>query len=193
MLSASLRIYSNHLFIAIMDHEHLKYPIGKFNPVGIYEKDYLLRRILEIETLPIKLQNIVNKLDQKQLDTPYRPGGWTVRQLVHHLPDSHANAYIRFKWTLTEENPTIKAYKEDLWAELPDSKAPVYVAFNMLSSIHERWVILMRSLSEAEWERSFIHPETKKTISLRDMAGLYAWHGIHHLAHIHNLIVRERW
>lgn len=175
------------------DIEHLKYPIGKFNPPAIEEEAYLQRRILEIETFPIKLQNTVNKLDQKQLDTPYRPDGWTVRQLVHHIPDSHTNAYIRFKWALTEENPVIKSYYEERWAELPDSAAPVYVAFNMLSSIHERWVILMKSMDEKDWERTFIHPDSKKTISLKDMAGLYAWHGTHHLAHITNLIAREKW
>ena len=173
--------------------EKLKYPIGKFNVASVNDDQYLERSIFAIEALPFKILNTVNKLNDKQLDTPYRPGGWTVRQLVHHIPDSHTNAYIRFKWTLTEDNPVIKAYFEEKWAELPDSKAPVYIAFNMLASVHERWVILMKSLKKEDWEKSFIHPANNNTVSLKELVGMYAWHGEHHLTHIRNLIRRENW
>lgn len=173
--------------------DKIKYPIGKFNPASMTSSEYLERRIFSIETLPVKLQNAVNKLKENQIDTPYRDGGWTVRQVVHHLPDSHMNAYIRFKWALTEDSPLIKAYFEDRWATLPDYNLPVYISFNLLASIHERWVNLMRSLSGEDWQKGFIHPETKKEVKLIEMVGIYAWHGEHHLAHILNLIDRKGW
>lgn len=173
--------------------DKLRYPIGKFNKASMDSNQYLERSIFAIETLPVKLQNVVSKLNEAQVNTPYRDGGWTVRQVVHHLPDSHLNAYIRFKWTLTESTPTIKAYREDLWAELPDSKAPVYISFNLLSGLHEKWVTLMRSLTASDWEKSYIHPETQKAVSLIEAVGMYAWHGEHHLSHIRNLIERKGW
>lgn len=173
--------------------ENLKYPIGKFDRNAMNAPQYLERSIFSIETLPLKLQNTVSRLNESQLDTPYREGGWTVRQVVHHLPDSHMNAFIRFKWTLTEDSPVIKAYYEDRWAALPDYRSPIYISFNLLSSLHERWVYLMRSLSASEWDRSFIHPETKKEVTLKEMAGMYAWHGEHHLSHIRKLIESKGW
>lgn len=176
-----------------LDLEKLKYPIGKFDKSGMDADQYLERSIFAIETLPVKLQNVVSKLNEAQLNTPYREGGWTVKQLVHHIPDSHMNAYIRFKWTLTENKPTIKAYYEDRWAELPDSKAPVYISLNLLSGLHERWVTLMRSLTKSDWEREYIHPENQKAIKLIEMVGMYSWHGEHHLSHIRNLIDRKGW
>lgn len=175
------------------DIEKLKYPIGKFDPATMGNEQYLERAIFAIEAFPIKLQNTVNQLDDAQLDTPYRPGGWTVRQLVHHIPDSHMNGYFRFKWTLTENNPAVKPYIRDKWAALPDSKSPVYVAFNLLSSLHEKWVLLMKSLKEEDWESTFLHPETQQPVPLKHALGVYAWHGDHHLAHIKGLISREGW
>lgn len=173
--------------------DKLRYPIGKFDRTSMASIQYLERSIFAIETLPVKLQNIVNKLNEVQLNTPYREGGWTVRQLVHHIPDSHMNAYIRFKWTLTEDSPTIKAYHEDRWAELPDSQSAVYISLNLLSGLHERWVTLMKSLSKNDWEKEYIHPETQKSIKLIEMVGMYAWHGEHHLSHIRNLMERKGW
>jgi hypothetical protein len=125
-------------------------------------------------------------LSQQQLDTPYRPGGWTVRQLVHHVPDSHLNSYMRFRLALTEQEPTIKPYDQALWAELPDSRtAPIEMSLSLLESLHERWVILLRSLTPAEWKRTFRHPELG-VVSLERTAALYAWHGRHHVAQVLN-------
>ncbi len=173
--------------------DKLKYPIGRFNKNSMDAPQYLERSIFSIETLPHKLQNVVSRLNEKQLDTPYREGGWTVRQVVHHLPDSHINAWIRFKWALTEDSPMIKAYFEDRWAMLPDYKAPVHLSLNLLTSLHERWVQLMQGLSDQDWENTFVHPETEKPIRLREMVGMYAWHGEHHLSHIRNLMERNGW
>jgi len=128
-----------------------------------------------------------------QLDTPYRPGGWTVRQVVHHVPDSHLNSYVRFRWALTEEEPDIKAYHEDRWAELADARtAPVEVSLALLDSLHARWVALLRSLNEQEWKRTFRHPQ-HGLITLEKNAALYAWHGRHHTAHITRLRERNGW
>ena len=131
------------------------------------------------------MKDLVEPLSEEDLNKPYRPDGWTVRQVVHHVFDSHINAFIRFKWTLTEDNPTIKAYHEDRWATLADyEQTPVVVSLHSLAGLHFRWSILMRSLSEAELKRTFFHPESKKSYSLDSMVGMYAWHGKHHLEHI---------
>jgi uncharacterized damage-inducible protein DinB len=134
----------------------------------------------------------VGGLREQQLDTPYRPGGWTVRQVVHHVPDSHMNAYVRFKLALTEDAPTIKPYAEDRWAKLSDSSAPLETSLTLLENLHSRWVLLLRSLSEEDWGRTFRHPELGVR-RLDQTLGLYAWHGLHHTAHVTSLRQRMGW
>jgi uncharacterized damage-inducible protein DinB len=139
------------------------------------------------------LRAAVRGLSETQLDTEYRPGGWTVRQVVHHMPDSHLNSYVRFKLALTEDEPTIKPYAEDRWAELADSKAtPVEVSLTLLDSLHDRWVRLLRPLGEEEWKRTFRHPSLGP-MTLEKTLALYAWHGRHHVAHITELRKRMSW
>jgi uncharacterized damage-inducible protein DinB len=162
----------------------LRYPIGKFSHDGDLTEDQKQAFLDEIARAPAELRAAVKGLSEVQLDTPYRPGGWTVRQVVHHLPDSHLNAYVRCKLALTEDEPTIKPYAEDRWAELADTKTtPIEVSLTMLESLHDRWVRLLRSLTQQEWKRSFRHPELG-TMTLEKTLALYAWHGRHHLAHI---------
>jgi hypothetical protein len=161
-----------------------KYPIGKFTPPSSYTQQQMLGWIEDIKTLPGKVRHAVMALNETQLDTPYRPGGWTIRQVVHHIADSHMNAVIRLKWALTEENPTIKAYEEGEWAMLPDYKLPVEPTLRLLEGLHLRWVAILETLNEDQWNRTFIHPETGNLIPVRQLLGLYAWHGNHHLAHI---------
>ena len=141
---------------------------------------------------PAKLKAAVGGLNDRQLDTPYRPGGWTVRQVVHHLPDSHLNSFVRFKLALTEEEPTIKPYDEARWAELADSKAPIELSLPLLENLHERWVLLLNSLTPADWQRKFRHPE-RGPMTLTDNLQIYAWHGRHHVAHITALRERNGW
>lgn len=172
--------------------EKARYPIGKYQPKKPITVRDVAKWIDEIEELPKKLRSVVSTLNDDQLDTPYREGGWTVRQLVHHIPDSHLNAYTRFKLALTEDKPTIKPYREDLWAELPDSSLPTEVSLKMLEAIHERWIYLLKSLNEEQLDRELIHPESG-TVMLKSMIGSYAWHGKHHLAHITNLKEQKNW
>jgi hypothetical protein len=176
------------------DLEQLKYPIGKFSrPISITQDD-ITRWIAEIESLPSKLRNAVKTLNDTQLDTPYRPDGWTVRQVVHHLPDSHLNSYIRFKLALTEDNPTVKPYFEERWAELPDGKtAPIEPSLTLLESLHQRWALTLRYITSEQWQRTFFHPESKKEFRIDGILALYAWHGKHHLAHITELKKRMSW
>ncbi len=176
-----------------MDTPDLRYPVGKFtfpDAVGSKERVTLIDQIAEA---PARLQAAVAGLSDPQLDTPYRPGGWTVRQVVHHVPDSHLNSYVRFHLALTEDEPTIKSYYEDRWAELPDARtAPVEISLALLESLHRRWVALLRSLREADWKRTFRHPELG-LLNLEKNLALYAWHGRHHVAHITGLREREGW
>lgn len=177
-----------------MDLESLKYPIGKFKGQSMYSLDYTRDRTSEIKALPNALEDVVSGLSESQLNTAYRPGGWTVRQLVHHIADSHINSYVRFRWTLTEEAPIIKAYDEKSWAELPDaSAAPVSLSLDLLRSLHSRWSYLMDNMTVADFDRTLAHPAWEKDLSLHLMADLYAWHGKHHLTHITSLIEREGW
>ncbi|MBK5279298.1 MAG: bacillithiol transferase BstA [Bacteroidia bacterium] len=162
----------------------LRYPIGKFLPKDEYANTEILQLIERIELLPAKLEKEVDTLSVKQLDTPYREGGWTVRQVIHHLADSHMNAYIRFKWTLTEETPMIKAYNEKAWAETAETNADPNLSLSLLKTLHAKWVVLLKGLSTNDLKKEFIHPETKKHIRLENLLGTYAWHGEHHLAHI---------
>ena len=168
-----------------------RYPIGKFEHDGFVTDADLARWISQIEALPGQMRRAVAALTQEQLDTPYRPGGWTLRQVVHHIPDSHLNSYVRFKWALTEEEPVIKAYDEQRWAELVDYRVvPVETSLEFLAVLHAKWVMLLRSLSREQLSRRFTHPVSGPT-ELAWNVGNYAWHGRHHLAHITNTIERE--
>jgi uncharacterized damage-inducible protein DinB len=149
--------------------------------------------IQRIADAPSELKAAVQGLNDKQLDTPYREGGWTVRQVVHHLPDSHMNSYVRFRLALTEDEPTIKPYNEHLWAELSDARtAPITLSLQLLESLHERWVILLRSLKPADFSRTFRHPEHGAR-DLDWLLQLYAWHGRHHVAHITSVREKLKW
>ena len=170
----------------------LRYPIGEFSPPVSITQVEVGRWIDDIAALPADLRRTVAPLTDVQLDTPYRPDGWTVRQVVHHVPDSHVNSFIRFKWALTENRPVIKAYDEQAWALLPDCRQPVSHSLDLLDALHRRWVDLLRGLSRAELQREFVHPASGAT-TLADTVGSYAWHGRHHLAHIERLIEREGW
>jgi uncharacterized damage-inducible protein DinB len=152
-----------------------------------------MHRVTEIEQAPAQLRSAVSGLEAAQLDTPYRPGGWTVRQVVHHLPDSHLNSYVRFKLALTEEEPLIKPYDEAAWAELADTRdTDIAVSLTLLDSLHQRWTVLLRSLASTDWRKTFRHPELG-TMSLEKTAALYAWHGRHHVAQITSLRERMGW
>jgi len=171
----------------------LRYPIGKFHYDGPTNDEQKQQFIDEIARAPENLKSAIDGLSTVQLDTPYRPGGWTVRQVVHHLPDSHMNSYVRFKLALTEDEPTIKPYAEDRWAELADTKAtPTEISLTLLESLHARWVALLRSLAPDQWKRSFRHPELG-LMSLERTLALYAWHGRHHVMQITSLRQRNGW
>jgi uncharacterized damage-inducible protein DinB len=170
----------------------LRYPIGKFQATEKVTDIQYRSLIAAIADAPEKLRAAIAGLDERQLDTPYRPGGWTVRQVVHHVPDSHMNAFVRFKLALTEDEPRIKPYDEARWAELADAKAPIEPSLLLLESLHDRWVLLLDSLSPSEWQRKFRHPE-RGTVTLENNLQLYAWHGRHHIAHITALRERNNW
>jgi len=171
----------------------LRYPIGKFNGQPAANERERQKCLDDIEEAPARLKDVVQDLSDKQLDTPYREGGWTVRKVVHHVPDSHLNSYIRFKWALTEEEPTIKPYCEDRWAELADSKStPIQVSLTLLDSLHQRWTNLLRSFKPEDWNKTLRHPELG-VMTLDKMLALYAWHGKHHVAHIKRLRERMGW
>jgi DinB superfamily len=171
----------------------LAYPIGKFVWEGPTDASVRARRIGEIAAAPAALRKAVADLTEAQLDTPYRQGGWTVRQVAHHVPDSHINAYVRFKLAVTEDSPTIKPYDEAAWAKLADVKTvPVATSLALLDAVHERWVALLRSLGEADWARTFRHPELG-VVPLEKNLALYAWHGRHHVAHVTALRERMGW
>jgi uncharacterized damage-inducible protein DinB len=171
----------------------LRYPIGPFQDDGPLTDEQRQRLIAQIEAAPAKLRAAVEGLSPQQLETPYRPGGWTVRQVVHHLPDSHLNSYIRFRLALTEDEPAIKPYDEHRWAELDDARhAPIDISLALLQSLHRRWVLLLRSLTARDFARAFLHPELG-VVSLEMNLSLYAWHGRHHVAHITSLRERMGW
>lgn len=172
----------------------LKYPIGMFKAPGEVTPADIQKHIEQLATLPSRLRAEVEFLSNSQLDTPYREGGWTARQVVHHLADSHMNAYIRFKLAVTEETPTINAYKEQLWAEMEDAKfLPVSVSLQLLESIHQRWTVFLKSLPISEFQKAYFHPEKKKNVSLSEAVCSYSWHCNHHLAHITSLVGRMNW
>lgn len=174
--------------------DDLRYPIGRHmrpdRPLDALARG---EAIAAIATCPGALRRAVEGLNETQLDTPYRPGGWTVRQVTHHVPDSHVNAYVRFKLALTEHRPTIKPYEEDRWAQLPDtSRTPVSTSLALLDALHERWVTLLGAMGPDDFERELVHPEAG-AMRLYDMLALYAWHGRHHVAHVTRLRDRSGW
>ena len=170
-----------------------RFPIGKFHYEGPLSSDQRAEMIGEIEAAPAHLRSAVTDLSPQQLDTPYRDGGWTVRQVVHHVPESHMNAYIRYKLALTEDEPTVKPYAEDRWAKLADIQlTPIEVSLALLDSLHTRWVTLLRLLNPEDWKKNFRHPELG-LVSLDRNLALYAWHGKHHVAHVAELRKAKGW
>lgn len=170
-----------------------RYPIGKFSFNGSLTPEQKQQFLNDIEQTPAHLRAAVKGLSDAQLNTPYRDGGWTVRQVVHHVPDSHMNSYIRFKLALTENEPTIRPYMEDRWAELPEARsAPIEVSLALLDSLHGRWMLFLRKLTDADWKRNFRHPDLG-LISLEKTLALYAWHGRHHVAHVTTLKEKMGW
>ena len=165
--------------------ENLKYPVGRFSAPKEITAEMLEEWTGVIDRFPALLKAETYKLSEAQMDTPYRPEGWTVRQVVHHCADSHMNSFIRFKLALTEDNPTIKPYHEDLWAELEDAKdMPIGTSLKILEGLHQRWVVLIKSLSKEDLQKTFYHPANQKTVSLGTTIALYAWHSSHHLGHV---------
>nr|WP_299343542.1 putative metal-dependent hydrolase [Allomuricauda sp.] len=174
--------------------EHLRYPIGKYQIPETITEEHLENWIDILEHLPKRLEALVTPLSDEQLETPYRPEGWTLRQLVHHISDSHHHSYIRFKWALTEDNPMIKAYLQNEWSDLFDAKtAPIQMSLDHLKVVHAKLVFLLKGLSREDLKRKFRHPEGNTETTLEENVGRYAWHGSHHFAHIENLIKREGW
>jgi uncharacterized damage-inducible protein DinB len=173
--------------------EDLRYPIGKYVPQPFSEKQ-LEEWLIDLQNLPQHLENAVLNLDEAQVNTPYRPEGWTVKQLVHHVADSHMNAFIRFKLGLTEDNPTIKPYDEAAWANLKDTEnLPFNLSLTILHALHARLVELLKNISGDQWNRTVFHPEHKKEMTLWHLVGMYAWHGRHHTAHVTALRERMKW
>lgn len=172
--------------------EDLKYPVGPYQPPPAITCKQRRSWLDEIAAMPRHMRAAVEGLSEPQLDTPYRHGGWTVRQVVHHVPDSHLNCFVRIKLALTEEQPTIKPYDEAKWAELPDAKAPIEMSLALLDALHARWMTLVEPLTESQWKRTFLHPELGSR-DLEQTMSLYAWHGRHHVAHITRLRERMGW
>ena len=170
-----------------------RYPIGRFTPDATPTPETRTRHIAEMAALPHRFRSAVSGLSDTQLSTPYRDGGWTVRQLIHHVPDSHLNAYIRCKLALTEDSPTIKPYDQEAWANLADSGlTPAEVSLSLLEAVHTRWVTLLRALTPDDFQRKFNHPETGVQ-SVDSTVAFYAWHGNHHLGHVTALRERMKW
>ena len=174
--------------------DQLRYPIGKFSFNSTADEKEIKQWISEVEKLPSRIRNAVKGLNEEQLNTTYRDGGWTVKQVVHHLADSHINAYVRIKLALTENNPTIKPYEEKLWAEMDDAKnLPVEISLSLLDALHARCVYMLKKLSVDDFNKTIYHPESKREMSVKFLVSLYAWHGRHHCAHITFLRERNKW
>ncbi|HEX8693012.1 MAG TPA: bacillithiol transferase BstA [Longimicrobium sp.] len=173
--------------------DDLRYPVGRFDAAEEVTPERRRECIEQLAEAPARLREAVAGLGDERLDTPYREGGWTVRQVLHHVPDSHLNAYVRMKLALTEDSPAIKTYDEARWAELADSRdTPPEVSLALLDALHRRWLVLLRSLGDADWAKTFRHPEWGE-ISLERTLALYAWHARHHVAHITRLRERMGW
>jgi len=173
--------------------EDLRYPIGKYVPRE-YSDRLRDEWLADIKFLPDAIENAILNLDEEQLQTPYREGGWTVHQLVHHVADSHINAYLRFKQGYTEDNPTIKPYDENIWSVLPDvTNLPVNISITLLFALHKRWHEFLKHFKDADWKKTVFHPEHKKEFTLWQLLGLYSWHSRHHTAHITELRKRKGW
>lgn len=172
--------------------DDVRYPIGRFTPVPA-DTEARRRAIADIAALPARLREAVAGLTDAQLDTPYRPGGWTVRQVVHHVADSHLNAYTRLKLALTEDAPRITPYDEKAWAELADARLPAAVSLDLLDSVHARWIAVYGGMDEAQFARTFVHPEHPEPQTLDRQAQMYSWHSRHHVAHVTGLRQREGW
>lgn len=174
-----------------MTDQDLRYPIGRYAPPDTFTPEWRARQIDALELAPAALREAVRDLTEGQLDSPYRPGGWTIRQVAHHLPDSHLNAYVRLKCALTEDRPTIKPYDEVAWADLEDSRTtPVAVSLSLLESVHDRMVRVLRAMTEAQFQRRYVHPDSGEH-TLDHLLGMYAWHGAHHVAHVKAYRARE--
>lgn len=172
--------------------ESLSFPVGRFDRTATWTADSRRAAIEDIAALPARMRQAVAGLDDAQLDTRYRPDGWTVRQVVHHVADSHMNGYIRTKLAVTEDNPTIKPYEQDAWAKLPDSRLPIDGSLAILDAVHARWTAINRSLHEGDFARTFVHPELGQ-LTLDRQIHLYGWHSRHHVAHVTSLRQREGW
>lgn len=174
--------------------EKLQYPIGSFTCPIIIKEEHIKVWINDLEFFPERLTEAVQNLSEEQLETPYRSGGWTVRQVVHHLADSHHHSYTRFKWALAENTPVIKAYKEKDWSALFDARtAPIQLSLNYLYALHAKLVYLLKGLSASDLKKKYIHPEGSIEVTVAENMGKYAWHGNHHLAHIKGLVARSGW
>jgi uncharacterized damage-inducible protein DinB len=178
--------------MAMTELDDLRFPIGRFSAPASSLPGIRAAHMQTLRMLPDRLREAVRGLSDSQLDTPYREGGWTVRQVVHHVPDSHANCYVRFKLALTEDWPTVKPYDEAAWAKLADSRLPVEVSLSMLAALHSRWVALLESMSEDDFHKGYIHPEQGRQ-SLANVLAMYDWHSRHHTAHIIRLRARQGW
>ena len=173
--------------------EKLRYPIGRFTSPKTLSQEEREEKRSTIRLFPAKLRTAAEHLSDEQLNTPYRPGGWTIRQVIHHVVDSHMNSYIRFRWALTEDKPLIKTYEEKAWALLPDAKdAPISISLDLLHHLHARWMIWLDAMTEENYQKGLQHPESGY-MSLDDMLALYAWHSDHHLAHVTELKKQENW
>jgi hypothetical protein len=179
-----------------MDHnlEQLQYPIGRYEKPASYTPGLLKEWTAVIRALPAWLDVSIENLDEDQLKVPYRPGGWSIQQVIHHVADSHMNAYVRLKLALTEDNPTVKPYSESAWAQLPDvTTVPVNISVTLLHALHRRMAALLDQLSEEEWQRTYYHPEHMRNFPIWEVVAMYAWHSRHHTAHIMGLRERMNW
>lgn len=177
----------------MIDIELLKYPIGNYVKPDSISEAQLKEAIAYLKVFPSYLEQTVTLLKEVQLQTPYRPGGWTLKELVHHLADSHINMFLRFKLAMTEDSPTISPYNEGDWSKLDDYLLPVSIPLNLVSGIHSKLGAIMDAMEETDFERTYFHPESKSNVPLKDVVMFYKWHSEHHLAHIQHLIIRESW
>lgn len=174
-----------------MNLDQLKYPIGQFIMPEVFDKHQADIWIAEIEALPVQIKHSTANLSEKELNQTYRPGGWTLRQVIHHLPDSHMNAYIRFKQAVTEDVPVIRPYYEEHWAETEEAKnCDIKLSIDLLTGLHQRWVAFLKTLELEDYQRKYVHPAQGIELTLANMLGMYAWHGKHHLAHLTNTITK---